>query len=94
MHYVVWMRLIPEDDSAEPRAPIVRAELPRAYADVGALVLWLALLGMIAFAVWAAFHVGHARNGYIQAAFFHGHLELVAGALLWAEAGDRAASIG
>jgi hypothetical protein len=94
VHYVVWLRLIPEDDRPSP-APRSYAQSFRALrADVGALVLWLSLLGMIAFAVWAAFHVGHARNGYIQAAFFHGHLELVAGALLWAEAGDRAASIG
>jgi hypothetical protein len=43
----------------------------------------------LALAVWAAIDVGRARNGYIQIAFFHGYLELAAGALLWAEHGTR-----
>ncbi len=48
-------------------------------------MLWAALLGALALAVWAAVNVGAARNGYIQMAFFHGYLELAAAALLWAE---------
>jgi hypothetical protein len=94
VHYLVWLRLVPEDDRPSP-SPRSYAQSFRALrADVGSLVLWLSLLGMIGLAVWASIHAGQARNGYIQAAFFHGYLELAAGALLWAEAGDRAASIG
>jgi hypothetical protein len=52
---------------------------------VGSIVLWIAVLTAMVFFVWAAVHVGHARNAYIQTVFFHGHLELGAAALLWAE---------
>jgi hypothetical protein len=90
VHYVVWMRLVPEDDreSATPRSFTQSYRALR--SDVGALVLWGAVLASLAFAVWAAFNVGQARNGYIQMAFFHGYLELAAAALLWAEVSKRA----
>ncbi len=85
VHYVVWLRLVPEDDrpSATPRSFLQSFRALR--ADVGSLILWAALLGTLAFAVWGAVDAGRARNGYIQLAFFHGYLELAAGALLWAE---------
>jgi hypothetical protein len=85
-HYLVWLRLIPEDDRPSPTPRSYLQSFRALRADVGSLVLWLALLGAIALAAWAAINVGHARNGYIQAAFFHGYLELAAAALLWAEA--------
>ncbi|MFT3774658.1 MAG: hypothetical protein QM820_55615 [Minicystis sp.] len=85
-HYVVWVRLVPEDDrpSGTPRS--FTQSLRALHADVGGLVLWVTLLSMIALAVWAAVSLGAARNGYIQMAFFHGYLELAAAAILWAEA--------
>jgi hypothetical protein len=86
VHYVVWLRLVPEDDrpSATPRSFLQSYRALR--TDVGSIVLWIAVLGTLAFAVWAAMSgVGHARNGYLQVAFFHGYLELAAAALLWAE---------
>jgi hypothetical protein len=87
VHYVVWLRLLPEDDRKSP-TPRSFAQSYRALrADVGSLALWLFTLAALALAVWAAFDVGRARNGYIQLAFFHGYLELAAGALLWAERG-------
>lgn len=92
-HYVVWMRLVPEEErpSATPRS---FAQSFRAlHADVGGILLWATLGGMIALAVWAAASLGAARNGYIQLAFFHGYLELAAAALMWAE-GRRAGEIG
>lgn len=87
-HYVVWLRLIPEDDrgSATPRSYTQSFRALR--ADVGALVMWVAFLGAIALAGWAAVSVGDARNGYIRMAFFHGYLELAAIALLWGEMGS------
>jgi hypothetical protein len=87
VHYVVWLRLVPEDDRPSPTPRSFLQSFRALRADVGALVLWAALLGMLAFAVWAAIDAGRARNGYIQLAFFHGYLELAAGALLWAEGG-------
>jgi hypothetical protein len=87
VHYVVWLRLLPEDARRSP-TPRSFAQSYRALrADVGSLAIWLATLTALALAVWAAFDVGRARNGYIQLAFFHGYLELAAGALLWAERG-------
>ncbi|MFO0760934.1 MAG: hypothetical protein U0359_30940 [Byssovorax sp.] len=84
-HYVVWMRLIPEEDrpSATPRS---FAQSYRALrADLGSLILWGALLSAMALAVWAFLRVGEARDGYIRLAFFHGYIEVIAGALLFAE---------
>lgn len=84
-HYVVWLRLVPEDDrpSAAPRS--YRQTYRALVADVGGVVTWLTLLTMAVLAVWACVSIGGARNGYLTAAFFHGHLELVAIAVLWAE---------
>jgi hypothetical protein len=85
-HYIVWMRLLPEDDRPSPTPRSFVQSLRALSADVGGVVLWAALLGMIALAVWAAVSLGAAREGYIRMAFFHGYLELAAAALLWAEA--------
>jgi hypothetical protein len=92
-HYVVWMRLVPEDDRPSPTPRSFAQSLRALQADLGGLLLWGALLSMIALAVWAAVSLGAARNGYIQMAFFHGYLELCAAALLWAEA-RRGAPVG
>jgi hypothetical protein len=96
-HYVVWLRLVPEDDRPSPTPRSYLQSYRALRADVGSVVLWIALLGAIAVALWAAVNVGQARNGYIQLAFFHGYLELAAVALLWGEArlgwdGPRAAA--
>jgi hypothetical protein len=85
-HYVVWMRLVPEDDRPSPAPRSFQQSFRALGSDVGGAVLWTALLGMIALGLWATVNVGAARNGYIQLAFFHGYLELAAAALLWAEA--------
>lgn len=84
-HYLVWVRLIPEDDRPSPTPRSFQQSFRALRADVGAIVLWIAVLTALVFFVWAAVHVGHARNAYIQAVFFHGHLELGAAAVLWAE---------
>ncbi|APR84869.1 Hypothetical protein A7982_10218 [Minicystis rosea] len=85
-HYVVWIRLLPEDDRPSETPRSFGQSLRALHADVGGLVLWASLLTMLALAIWASVSVGAARNGYIQMAFFHGYLELAAAALLWAEA--------
>lgn len=86
VHYIVWVRLIPEDDR--------KSHTPRSYHqsyralknDVGPLVMWAALIGIFVFAIWAFIkNAAVARNEYLNVAFFHGYLELAAAALLWAE---------
>ncbi|MEO5731625.1 MAG: hypothetical protein ABI134_35745, partial [Byssovorax sp.] len=48
------------------------------------------LIGAIALVSWAIWRgIGVARDRYIDLAFFHAYLEIVAAALLWAESGLR-----
>jgi hypothetical protein len=93
-HYIVWLRLIPEEDRPSP-TPRSFAQSYRALrADIGALILWIALGSAVALAIWAAKDLGAARNGYIYIASFHGYLEIIAAAALFAEAGRRKAREG
>jgi hypothetical protein len=85
-HYVVWLRLLPEDDRPSPTPRSFLQSYRALRSDVGSLVLWIAVLTALGLAVWAAWtNVGHARNAYLQIAFFHGYLELAGAAILWAE---------
>lgn len=85
-HYVAWMRLIPEEERPSPTPRTFHQSFRALQADLGSPILWAALLGTVAFLVVAAFTtLGHARNLYIQSAFFHGYLELIAAAVFWAE---------
>ena len=88
VHYAMWLRLIPED--ARPRrAPRpFRASYRALREDLGAIALALLALATLVFAVWAAFDLIAARDGYLRAAIGHGHLELAAGALLFARGGE------
>ena len=89
-HYLIWLRLMPEDDRPSPTPRSFTQSLRALHADVGGPLLWLALLGAIALVFWAFSHgIGNARDRYIDLAFFHGYLELVAASLLWAESGLR-----
>lgn len=84
-HYVVWLRLMPEDDRPN-KSPRSYVQSFRALtSDLGSLLLWLSVIGALGLIGWAMFAPGAARDGYLRWAFFHGHLELAAGALLWAE---------
>jgi hypothetical protein len=86
VHYVVWLRLVPEDDRPSPTPRSFLQSYRALRRDVGALVLWMAVLTALGLAVWAAAtNVGQARNSYLQIAFFHGYLELAGAAILWAE---------
>jgi len=89
-HYLTWLRLMPEDDRPSPTPRSFTQSLRALHADLGGPLLWLALLGAIALVFWAFRHgIGNARDRYIDLAFFHGYLELVAASLLWAESGLR-----
>ncbi len=84
-HYVVWLRLMPEDDRPSPAPRSYRKTYKALVEDVGGTVMWMTFIGALVFAVWAFHSVGGARNAYLRMAFFHGHLELIAVAVLWAE---------
>jgi hypothetical protein len=83
VHYAVWLRLIPEDDRVR-RAPRSFVASVRALRDdLGAPILVLATLASAALAIWAVVDLVAARDGYLRAAQFHGHLELAAATYLW-----------
>ncbi|WP_437611594.1 hypothetical protein WMF20_06405 [Sorangium sp. So ce834] len=90
-HYIVWLRLMPEDDRPSKTPRSYRQSFRALAADVGGSILWLSALGALGLIGWASFGPAEARDVYLRLAFFHGHLELAAGALLWAE-GRRALS--
>lgn len=87
VHYIVWLRLIPEDDRPSPTPRSYGQSYRALQFDVGSITLWLTVAGIAVFAGWALFtSAGAARNAYLSVAFFHGDLELVAAALLFSEA--------
>lgn len=85
-HYIVWLRLIPEDDRPSPTPRSFGQSYRALRADVGGLILWGVFLSAVALAIWAAVDLGAARNGYIQLASFHGYLEVIVAAVIFAEA--------
>lgn len=85
VHYLVWVRLVPEEDRQRETPRTFAASLRALREDFGAPLLALTILVCLGVAVWAAVDVFEARNGYLRAVLFHGHLELVAAALLFIE---------
>ncbi len=85
VHYVVWVRLVPEEGRPSTTPRSFRQTWRALRADVGRWVLYAVVAWMVALALWAAVDLRHAREGYLYFAFFHGHLELAAIALVWCE---------
>ena len=94
MHYVVWVRLVPEEDRPRETPRTFRASLEALADDFGAPLLVAAIAVTLGVAVWAAFDVFAARTGYLRAVLFHGHLELAIVALLIAEGRRPGAGLG
>lgn len=87
-HYLVWLRLVPEDDRPSPTPRSFAQSLRALHADVGGPILWLSLIAAVALISWSIVRgIGAARDRYIDLAFFHAYLEIVAAAVLWAESG-------
>jgi hypothetical protein len=85
VHYLVWVRLMPEEDRGRDTVRTFGASWESLVSDLG---LWLvagAALVALAIAIWAVADLAAARYGYLRMALFHGQLELVALALLFAE---------
>lgn len=85
MHYTVWLRLIPEEDRDRPTPRTWAASFRALRGDVGPWILGAAALGAIGFGVYAIVNLVAARDAYLNAAIFHGHLEIAACALLFVE---------
>ena len=85
IHYAIWLQLIPDDDRARATPPTFRRSYDDLRADFGRIGLLLAALLALGLALWAVFNLMHASHGYFRMARFHGHLELIAGALLLLE---------
>ncbi|HUB07483.1 MAG TPA: hypothetical protein VMB50_10805 [Myxococcales bacterium] len=85
VHYGVWLRLVPEDDRPRPAPRPFAASWRALRAELGPVLLLACGAVAVGLAVWGAFDLAAARDGYLRLAFFHGHLELAAAALLWAE---------
>jgi hypothetical protein len=88
VHYLVWLRLVPEDDRDRPAPRPFRASWEALRADFGAPALALVGAAALGIAAWGAFDLGGARDGYLRLAGFHGYLELAVLAL-WAAEGAR-----
>lgn len=83
VHYFVWLRLIPEQDRPRPTPRSWRGSLRALVKDLGwPLVLCFTGATIFIF-VWGVIDAEVARVGYLRAVLFHGHLEVVAAALLW-----------
>jgi hypothetical protein len=91
IHYAVWLRLVPDDDRERSTPRTFRASYAALRDDLGPIVLGLAALSALGVIAWALVDLGEARAGYLRAAIFHGHLELVALALVATEGRPRAA---
>ena len=75
-HYLVWIRLIPEDDrEAETPIPFKRSAL-RLLEDFGGWLILLSLLAMIALVIYAISSVSAARLTYLRWISAHASLEV------------------
>ena len=85
IHYAIWLQLLPDEDRGRATPTSFRASHQALRQDLGDLGLGVAALLALGLAAWAVFDLLHASHGYFRAARFHGHLELMAGALLLLE---------
>ncbi len=82
VHYVVWLRLIPEDARERPAPRPFLASFRALVRDFGLAPLCVCAAVALGIAAWGALDVAAARMGYLRLATFHGYLELAVGALL------------
>ncbi len=86
VHYGIWLRLIPDDDRAQPTPRTFRASACALRADFGTPLLFGACAVALGIAAWAVVDLAAARDGYFRMALFHGYLEFAALTCLWVEA--------
>jgi cytochrome b561 len=85
VHYMIWLRLVPEDDRERPSPRTFRASWQALRADLGPLVLAVAFACALGLAGWAVHDLARAHAGYFRFAQFHVLLELCVLATLLTE---------
>lgn len=86
VHYSVWLRLVPEEDRPRPTPRSYRQSLQALSSDLRPWALAGVVLVMAVLAAWALGDgLAEARTRYLEIAFFHGYLEIVAIALFCCE---------
>jgi len=94
VHYAIWLRVLP-DEARASKTPRSFVQSARALvADLGGLIVIVAMLGAALFLFWGFVDVYHARVRYLAFALFHGYLELAALGLFFAERGTVLAAPG
>tara|TARA_B100000609_G_scaffold198416_1_gene198005 strand:- start:4370 stop:5401 length:1032 start_codon:yes stop_codon:yes gene_type:complete len=88
VHYLMWVRLIPEDDRPRPTPRTYAASYRALRDEMGTWIMLLVTCLALFFGAWALFDLAAARLNYLRMAIFHGHLELAAAALLWLKGRD------
>ncbi len=83
VHYVIWLRLVPEEDRERPTPRSFVASGRTLAREMGPWLLILTALAALAVASWAVFDLVHARSQYLRFARFHVFLELSVLAGLW-----------
>lgn len=76
VHYVIWLRLVPEDDRERPTPRSFRASWRALVDELGLLLPCAAIVLALGLAAWAVADLSAARLGYLRAAEFHVFLEL------------------
>jgi hypothetical protein len=85
VHYVIWLRLVPEDDRVRVSPRTFRASHRALVRELGTPLLSIAAAVALGFAAWAVIDLHAARDGYLALAGFHVVLELAAAALIFIE---------
>jgi hypothetical protein len=76
VHYVIWLRLVPEDDRERPTPRSFHASWRALVDELGVVVPCAAIVLALVLAGWAVADLTAARLGYLRAAEFHVFLEL------------------
>lgn len=75
-HYLVWIRLIPEDDRSNETPITFRRSALRLYSDFGGWVMLMVTVMMIGLVAWAIVDVAAARMSYLRWISAHASLEI------------------
>ena len=78
LHYLVWLRLIPDEARRQPTPPSFVSSYRRLVGDFSGALLVGFVLVAVGLMVWAGFDLSTARDQYLHLAAFHGYMELVA----------------
>jgi hypothetical protein len=81
VHYVLWLRLIPEDDRPRAAPRTFRASAQALRAELGPVWLGACALASLGVLLWAAVNLPAARVGYLRLSGAHAYLELAVAAL-------------